>query len=256
MAEQSCRSISLKNVSVSIGGVKILDRVEAFIPGCGSTAVVGPNGAGKTTLLHAIMGKLLFEGEIDIVSQIKSGKIRLGFVPQRFSFDRSMPLTVMEMLCSTIQKRPLFLGISESLKQKMNDLLSSVGAQHLSKRRMGALSGGELQRVLLANAIRQKPDILILDEPASGVDIRGEAEFCELLDFLREKEGFTQLLVTHDLSYVTAHADHVICLNRNVKAQGKPSEVLTHEVLASTFGLHEGLPDRSRLPDSGDNDAS
>ena len=116
-------------------------------------------------------------------------------------------------------------------------------AEHLADRPVGALSGGELQRVLLALAIRQDPEILILDEPAAGVDVGGENLLCELFDRLRIERGFTQILVTHDLSLVTAHATDVICLNRRVTGCGPVRTTLNDEVLAATFGLHLGLAD-------------
>jgi zinc transport system ATP-binding protein len=130
-------------------------------------------------------------------------------------------------------------------------LLASVKAEPLAGRRLGALSGGELQRVLLALAIQQDPDILVLDEPSSGVDIAGESLLCELLDALRAERGFTQVMVTHDLSLVTAHATDVICLNRRVMGQGPTEATLTADVLAATFGIHLGVADLHPLPGCG-----
>jgi zinc transport system ATP-binding protein len=118
----------------------------------------------------------------------------------------------------------------------------------LENRKIGALSGGEMQRVLLALALGREPDLLVLDEPASGVDFQGEHVFCELLDRLRCEKGFTQLMVSHDLPTVTHHATHVICLNRKVAAEGAPREVLTTETLTAIFGLHMGLVDSRALP--------
>jgi zinc transport system ATP-binding protein len=117
----------------------------------------------------------------------------------------------------------------------------------LEKRRIGALSGGEMQRVLLALALGQNPDLLVLDEPASGVDFQGEHVFCELLEKLRREQGFTQLMVSHDLPTVTHHATHVICLNRHIVAEGTPRKVLTPETLCKIFGLHMGLVDSRAL---------
>lgn len=110
------------------------------------------------------------------------------------------------------------------------------------------MSGGELQRVLLALAIQQDPELLVLDEPSSGVDVGGEQLLCELLERLRAEIGFTQIMVTHDLSLVTAHATHVICLNRRVLGQGPIRHTLTSAVLAATFGIHLGLADLHALP--------
>jgi zinc transport system ATP-binding protein len=128
-------------------------------------------------------------------------------------------------------------------------MLREVQADALERRALGVLSGGELQRVLLALALQHDPDLLLLDEPAAGVDVRGEQVFCELLERLRRERGFTQLLVTHDLATVTHHATHAILLNRRVIAEGAPRDVLTAENLSAVFGLHMGLPDARGLPD-------
>ncbi|MCY2931298.1 MAG: ATP-binding cassette domain-containing protein, partial [Planctomycetota bacterium] len=141
------------------------------------------------------------------------------------------------------QRRPLWLGVRPAARADALALLARVKAEHLARRRLGALSGGELQRVLLALAIQQEPDVLILDEPSSGVDVAGENLLCELLETLRAERGFTQIMVTHDLSMVTAHAEYVVCLNRRVLGEGPTSAVLTAPVLAATFGLHLGLAD-------------
>jgi zinc transport system ATP-binding protein len=152
-----------------------------------------------------------------------------------------MPLTVVEFLVMGIQKRPLWLGIRPSLKAHSLELLSMVKAEHLASRRLGDLSGGEMQRVLLALALQQEPELLVLDEPSAGVDFQGEHLFCELLDELRAAKGFTQLMVSHDLGMVFHHATHVICLKRHVFAEGTPDEVLTQENLMALFGMHMGL---------------
>ena len=128
------------------------------------------------------------------------------------------------------------------------ELLSCVRSESLAKKKLGVLSGGEIQRVLLAMALQQQPEIIILDEPTSGVDPGGGILFCELLEELRLQHGFTQLMVNHDLVTVTHHADHVICLNRRVVAQGSPRDVLVPETLSAIFGLHMGLIGSQAMP--------
>jgi zinc transport system ATP-binding protein len=161
-----------------------------------------------------------------------------------------MPLTVSEFLAMGFQKKPLWFGIGTDIYHRSQEMLALVKAEHLADRKIGALSGGELQRVLLALALRQDPDLLVLDEPSAGVDFRGELIFCELLDHLRHTKGFTQLMVSHDLATVTHHATHVICLNRKVAAEGPPRHTLTSENLTAIFGMHMGLVSSRSMPDN------
>ncbi len=240
-------AIAFDDVSVAIGGVRILEAVNARVPRGSATAVIGPNGAGKTTLLLAMLGQVAYEGRI-VIPDTSRGPARLGYVPQLLEFDRGMPMTVMDLMVMGPQRRPLFVGRSRRQRAGALALLEAVKAEPLADRRLGALSGGELQRVLLALAIQRDPDILVLDEPAAGVDIAGENLLCELLETLRAARGFTQVMVTHDLSLVTAHATDVICLNRRVMGQGPTASTLTAEVLAATFGLHLGVADLHPLP--------
>ena len=247
MAEPSDNAVVFDDVCVTLGGVRILENVSAAVPRGSATAIIGPNGAGKTTLLLSLLGQVPYSGRIR-VGNSHPGGARLGYVPQRLDFDRGMPLTVMDTMAMGEQRRPLWLGTSRRRREEALRLLGQVKAEHLARRRLGALSGGELQRVLLALAIQQRPEILILDEPSSGVDIGGGSLLCELLEGLRKERGFTQVMVTHDLSMVTAHADHVICLNRRVLGQGATSTTLTADVLAATFGIHLGLADLHAMP--------
>lgn len=230
-------AVVFEHLSVEMEGVSILEDVCAVVPRGGCTAVVGPNGAGKTTLLSALLGEVPYRGRI----QVDGGRARIGYVPQRLMFDREMPLTVIEFLVMGTQRLPLWFGVRRRRRSQALELLGAVKAAHLAERRLGALSGGELQRVLLALALQQDPDLLLLDEPAAGVDLQGGQVFCEVLENLRRERGFTQLMVSHDLGTVTHHATHVIGLNRRVVAQGPPREVLTSQNLLAVFGPHMGL---------------
>lgn len=239
-------AILLERVSIRFGETRVLEDVTAHVPSGESTAVVGPNGAGKTSLTLAILGQAQFSGSIRFPNAA-GGRPRFGFVPQKLQFDREMPMTVLEYLLAGIQRRPLFLGRNRLLESRIRELLEELECSGLHNRMFGALSGGEIQRVLLAQALLQNPEILILDEPTAGVDFKGGQICCELLRRVREKYGFTQLMISHDLATVAAHATHVICINRRVIAEGAPRQVLTHEVLTETFGLHLGIADLNNL---------
>lgn len=240
--------VAFRDVTVNLGGVDILTGVNATVPQGECTAILGPNGAGKTTLLMTLLGEVPYSGEVKIANYKSGPSHRIGYVPQRLSFDRGMSLTVLDFMVMDIQRRPLWLGKSRQHIAAATHLLEELQAQELTHRKIGALSGGELQRVLLALALQQKPSLLILDEPAAGVDFKGEYIFCELLERMRREMGFTQLMISHDLSTITHHATKVICLNRSVIAQGPPRETLTHENLTAMFGIHMGMIDREALP--------
>lgn len=241
-------AVRFDNVAVRFGSVEILQSVTAAAP-CGSnTAIIGPNGAGKTTLLHALLGEVPYAGSISVGCVNAGRRARLGYVPQKLLFDRGLPLTARDFLALGLQRRPLWLGKRREVSERAEALLADVRAEQIADRRLGVLSGGELQRVMLALALIQDPDVLILDEPASGVDVHGGHLFCELLERLRQKRAFTQIMVSHDLATVTHHATHVIMLNRRVVAEGAPAEVLTPENLSALFGMHMGLADGRALP--------
>ncbi len=249
MEKPTDAAVLFENVTVERGGVSILDTVTAMVPRGGCTAIIGPNGAGKTTLLLALLGEVSYKGFIHTACSVDGACSRIGYVPQHLIFDRGMPITVTEFLVMGNQKKPLWLGIQRDLKMQSLEQLSSVNAEHLAERKLGALSGGEIQRVLLALALQQEPELLVLDEPAAGVDLQGENLFCELLDGLRKTKGFTQLMVSHDLATVTHHATHVICLNHKVAAEGPPHLTLTSDTLSAIFGMHMGLVDSRSMPD-------
>ena len=243
-------AVELKDVQIRLGDTLIVDQVNARIPLGESTAIVGPNGAGKTSLTLAILGQVPFKGSIVFPHCANPRRPRFGFVPQKLQFDRDMPMTVLDFLLSGMQLRPIFLGYSRKHKKRVMDMLEEVECSQLANRSFGALSGGEIQRVLLAQALLQDPEILVLDEPTAGVDFKGGHICCELLNRIRGYRHFTQLMISHDLATVAAHATHVICLNHRVVAQGEPHNVLTHQVLIETFGLHLGIPNLEDLAPS------
>ncbi|MDD6088953.1 MAG: metal ABC transporter ATP-binding protein [Desulfovibrionaceae bacterium] len=239
------KAVIFEKVSVKREGTVILDRVSASVPFGGCTALIGPNGAGKTSLLMALLGEMPYDGRIRIMPRYDGRHMRIGLVPQRLQIDRGLPMSVMEFLGMTLQHRPLWLGLKRETCEKGLVVLETVHAGHLASRRIGDLSGGELQRVLLALALLGNPDLLILDEPSAGVDVRGERLFCCLLEELRLQRGFTQLMISHSLGMVARHATHVIALNRTVVAEGTPEEVLTGNHIQELFGIHMEMPQGS-----------
>lgn len=232
------QALEIRNLSVRLGGAEILSGVNASLRRGEVTALIGPNGAGKTTLLLAVLGLVPYTGEIRFrrADGRGKGRPRIGYVPQRLDFERNAPMTVLDFFALSSQRRPLFLGRSARARRAAVEALARAGAAHLAPRPLGALSGGELQRVLLALALRDDPEILLLDEPVSGVDVAGEERFCDFLAQIHRESRFGLLLVSHDLSVVTRHADRVICLNRTVVCQGATTEILTPENLRAIYG--------------------
>jgi zinc transport system ATP-binding protein len=236
--EGHLHTLAIRNLTVRKGGAEILSGIDADIR-CGEvTALIGPNGAGKTTLLQAILGQVRYTGEIRFCRSPEHGEgaPRIGYVPQHLAFDRETPLTVLDFLALSAQRRPVFFGPSRAVRRSARESLEHAGMVHLLDHPLGKLSGGELQRVLFALALRDSPDILLLDEPVSGVDLAGEEQFRDFLSRVHGSSRFSLLLVSHDLSVVTRHADQVICLNRRIVCQGATTEVLTAENLAAMYG--------------------
>ncbi len=244
--EHCCTKID--NLTVKFGDNTILDNVNLHVD-CGEVVgVVGPNGAGKTTLLRTILGEIPCHGKIKFrISGSVSKKPKIGYVPQKLQFDFGSPISVTDLVASAISRRPIWVGVNKDLSERVKGVLSLFSAEHLLKRRIGELSGGELQRVLLAIAMTPEPGLLLLDEPASGVDVQGLSLFYRIVDDLRKKYDIAVILVTHDLAGVSSYVDRLILLNRSVIAEGEPKEVLSDEKLIKAFGA--SLWNVSRLPD-------
>ncbi len=231
-------ALEIRGLTIRMGGIEVLSGIDADVR-CGEvTALVGPNGAGKTTLLKAILGMVPYEGSIRFCRSEEHGrgKPRIGYVPQRLDIDRDVPMTVLDFFSLSSQAMPVVFGHTRRSRASAEEALERAGASQLLLKPLGRLSGGELQRVLLALALRGEPDILLLDEPVSGVDVAGEELFCDFLGQVHSESGFCLLLVSHDLSVVTRHADRVICLDRRIVCQGATTEVLTPETLSAMYG--------------------
>ncbi len=245
--EHCCTKID--NLKVKFGDDIILDNVNLHV-NCGEViAIVGPNGAGKTTLLRTILGEIPYQGSIAFrISGQVSKKPKVGYVPQKLQFDISSPISVTDLLASAISRRPVWMGVNKDLLEKVKNALSLFSSGHLLKRKIGELSGGELQRVLLAVAMTPEPEILLLDEAGGGVDVSGLSLFYQIVRDLRKRHDITVILVTHDLAGISSYVDRLILLNRSVIAEGEPKEVLSNEKLIKTFG--PSLWNISRLPNS------
>ncbi|HOY68431.1 MAG TPA: metal ABC transporter ATP-binding protein, partial [Candidatus Ozemobacteraceae bacterium] len=210
-------AIRLAHVSVTIGQTAILEHVDASIMRGHITALIGPNGAGKTTLLQAILGLRPYSGTIEFLSpEGKPHRPRIGYVPQSLTIDRQAAVTVLEFFAFEFQRRPVWLGITRKARENAEAALERLEAVRLIDRPLGRLSGGELQRVLLALALHRDPEILFLDEPVSGVDVAGGHLFCDVLESLSTRQNRTIVMVSHDLSVVSQLASHVLCLNRTI----------------------------------------
>lgn len=198
---------------------------------------MGPNGAGKTTLLRTILGELPYRGTMESrIGGVEGRKPRIGYVPQSLHLDLDSPINVTDLVVLAISKRPVWLGVSRRLSEEAQRVLSVFSAGRLAKKRIGELSGGELQRVLLAIAMTAEPELLLLDEPGSGVDIQGLSMFYQLVRSLREQHDIAVIIVTHDLAGISTYVDRIILLNHSVVAEGEPGEVLSDEKILHTFG--------------------
>ena len=233
--------LRVENLSVRIGPDSILENVNLHVH-CGQmVALIGPNGAGKSTFLKAILGQREYEGVIAFSEPgQRSKKPRIGYVPQSPAFDPSAPVSVADLFACCMSKRPAFLGLGKAMRQTVLDCLERVHGQDLMDKRVGTLSGGELQRVLLALALEPMPNILILDEPLSGVDVEGMQSLMDMLDEIRRLYDLSILMTTHDFSMLHKYADNVVLIDHTVRIQGSPETVLESEEFFQAFHMKGG----------------
>ncbi len=226
-------AVSTDNLTVRYGDQVILDRLSFAIPQKSITAIIGPNGSGKTTLLKALLDLIPHQGTVRILgTALRHARSDIGYVPQRFTFDASFPITVTE-----------YISLAQNKKDQtaIDTQLTEVGMQNQNQQLLGQLSGGQLQRILVAKALVNQPKILFLDEPAAGIDISGERNFYELIQHLNEEHGVTILVVSHEIDIVYKYATQVICLNKQMLCMGKPQEVLTSDTLKNLYGQETSL---------------
>ena len=237
---QSC-CLRVEKLSVKIGNDEILKNAELHVH-CGElAALIGPNGAGKSTLLKAILGQRDYTGVIAFSQPgQRSKKPRIGYVPQSPSFDPSEPISVADLFACCMSRRPAFLGLSKSMRQTVKTCLQRVHGEDLIDKRVGTLSGGELQRVLLALALEPIPNILILDEPLSGVDVEGMNALMDMLDEIRKTYDLSILMTTHDFSMLPRYADQVVLIDHRVLRVGTAEDVLSSGEFRDTFHMRGG----------------
>jgi zinc transport system ATP-binding protein len=237
--------VTVRDLCVHLGGRAILRGVNAGLGRGQITALVGLNGSGKTTLFRCLLKEVPYTGRIEFHcghDHSRPTPEHIGYVPQKLNIDTQLPLTVCDLLALALQRRPLFLGVSRRMRRTMEELLDRVWARDLLHQPVAKLSGGELQKVLLALALYPQPELLLLDEPAAGVDFEHQARFYDRIAELNRKTGVTIVLVSHELSVVTTHAHHVLCLKDGIiQCEGKPAEVLNGRMLAETFGDNRGV---------------
>ena len=233
--------LRVENLSVRIGTDSILKDVNLHVH-CGEmVALIGPNGAGKSTFLKAILGEREYQGIIAFSEPgQRSKKPRIGYVPQSPNFDPSDPVSVADLFACCMSKRPAFLGLGKKMQETVLECLERVHGEDLIDKRVGTLSGGELQRVLLALALEPMPNILILDEPLSGVDIEGMENLMDMLDEIRKTYDLSILMTTHDFSLLPRYADQVVLIDHGVKIQGTPEKVLDSDEFHQAFHLKGG----------------
>ena len=239
--DSSC-CLRIQDLSVKIGTDAILSDVNLHVH-CGQmVALIGPNGAGKSTLMKAILGQRDYDGIIAFSAPgMRHRKPpRIGYVPQSPSFDPGDPVSVADLFACCLSRRPAFLGLSSGMRDKTLECLERVHGEDLIDKRVGTLSGGELQRVLLALALEPLPNILILDEPLSGVDVEGQTGLMDMLDEIRKRYDLSILMTTHDFAMLPTYADKVVLIDRTIVKKGTPTEVLESEEFRTIFHRRGG----------------
>ena len=229
--------ISVNNIGVKKGGDTLLSDV-SFHLHCGElTAVIGVNGAGKTTLVKSILGEIRHEGNVSFESHNgdKISKVTIGYVPQHLDFDRSAPISVEDFLLVGRTSSPVCFKRKKEHLKEIDEALQSVGCLDLKKRKLGELSGGELQRVMLVNALYPLPELLVLDEPVSGVDAKGSEIFYEAILNLKKNYHMAIAMVSHDLGIVREYADNVVLINKTVLKTGSAQEVFDSQEFKDVF---------------------
>jgi ABC-type Mn2+/Zn2+ transport system ATPase subunit len=234
--------VTFEHVGCAYGTNAVVEDVDLTIGRGEFVGIVGPSGSGKTTVLKALLGII----EPRYGSIRRSSGVRVGYVPQLETIDWSFPVTVREVVAMSLERRR-FRGPGAEDRRRVSEAIDRMGLDGLRDRHISELSGGQQQRVFLARALAQEPDLLVLDEPASGVDVATRHEMLHLLADLHRR-GLSIVLTTHDINGLAAHLPRLVCFNRTVIADGPPEQVLHPYVLERTYGApmdvlqHGGMP--------------
>ena len=229
--------IKINHLGVTMGEQVILKDINLHIH-CGTlTAIIGKNGAGKSTLIKAILGDIPHTGNIEFKDREdgRIQKLKIGYVPQSINIEKNTPLSVYDMIASYQSGFPIFLKKNKKLYQEIKEMLTVFEADYLIDKQVSNLSGGELQRVLLSMAIMDEPNLLLLDEPISGIDQNGTELFYKTIDYLKKHFDLAIVLISHDLDYVAKYADKVILLNHEILKQGTDGEVFHSDEMKQVF---------------------
>lgn len=240
---QTCgfHCIKIKNLGVSFGEQVVLKDVNLHIH-CGSlNAIIGKNGAGKSTLVRAILKDIPSEGVIEY-RDTKNGKmqhLKIGYVPQSINIEKNTPVSVYDLIASYQFRYPVFLPKNKRIYREIKKHLEIFEAEELIDKQVCNLSGGQLQRVLLSMAIMDRPKLLLLDEPVSGIDKNGMELFYKTITYLKKHYDMAIILISHDLEYVKRYADHVVLLDKTVLKQGTVEDVFESKEFAQVFAVEK-----------------
>lgn len=219
----SQRLVTFDKIGIEFNGRVLLDNIDMTINEGEIVTLIGPNGSGKSTLIRTLLGlQEPTKGEV-----IRNQVLRIGYMPQKLHIDPTLPLTVKHFLA-------LVRGVD---KKQIRPTLAKVGIEHLIHSQVHVLSGGETQRVLLARALLNRPNLLVLDEPVQGVDVNGQVELYNLIEGIRDELNCGVLMVSHDLHLVMAKTDTVVCINQHVCCSGSPQHVTGHPAYQALFGI-------------------
>ena len=233
--------ISMKDVWTRYDRGVVLEGIDLRVHEREIVSIVGPNGAGKTTLLHVILGFVNpIRGEILVLGRkprsIRSSG-RLGYLPQISDIDRRFPVNVFDVVAMPLYAKLGFgRRLSEASRQRVMSVLERVQMKDFTGHHFGSLSGGQQQRILVARALAGKPEILILDEPSTGLDAVAQNTFYEILTNIRDEECITIVMVSHDIGAVSSIVDQIACLNKRIHFHGKPGDCISSDAIEKVFG--------------------